>query len=407
MHAVNPEEDVTLNSGLIYFVGRSFARWLIEGTAKNSVKVSIGFDPRLSSPLLSAAITAGLVSEGVQVTQFGLCTTPAMFMSCILGETPCDGGIMITASHLPKNRNGAKFFTSKGGLGKVDIKNILEKAVEISIESGYIGTGAFYDEDAMVMQAALQCDPTKVEQEAFLDIYAAHLREVVVKGVNHPEDRYQPLKGLKIVVNPGNGSGGYFATKVLGPLGADVSASINLEPDGNFPIHKPNPEDKEAVKMTIESVLDSHADLGIMLDTDVDRSGFVDRHGKVINRNRYIALASAIALRDHPGATIVTDSCTSNGLAEFIQNLGGKHFRFKKGYKNIIDKGIELNNQGIDCPLMMETSGHGALRVCFNTLSCSRHYEVCVSTHINIFLIFVHCNFARRITFSMMEHLGH
>ena len=82
-----------------------------------------------------------------------------------------------------------------------------------------------------------------------------------------------------------------------------------------------------------------------------------------INRNRYIALMSAITLRENPGQTIVTDSCTSNGLAAFIKQLGGTHFRFRKGYKNIINKGIELNEAGVPCPLMMETSGHGAMRV--------------------------------------------
>ena len=84
--------------------------------------------------------------------------------------------------------------------------------------------------------------------------------------------------------------------------------------------------------------------------------------GEGINRNKYIALMAAIALRDSPGETIVTDSCTSNGLATFIKALGGKHFRYKKGYKNIIDKGMELNDSGVPCPLMMETSGHGAMR---------------------------------------------
>ena len=88
----------------------------------------------------------------------------------------------------------------------------------------------------------------------------------------------------------------------------------------------------------------------------------VDASGSAINRNRYIALMAAIALREAPGETVVTDSCTSNGLAAFIEGLGGRHFRYKKGYKNIIDKGLELNAAGTACPLMMETSGHGAMR---------------------------------------------
>jgi phosphomannomutase len=124
----------------------------------------------------------------------------------------------------------------------------------------------------------------------------------------------------------------------------------------------PNPEDQQAMKMASEAVLKSGADLGIVFDTDGDRCGFVNRDGKPMNRNRLIAVLSAIVLREHPGATILTDSVTSNGLAEFIRKRGGHHFRYRKGYKNIIDKGIELNQSGVDCPLAIETSGHGAMR---------------------------------------------
>lgn len=372
-YVVNEEEEVTITPGMLYFVGKSFGTWLREshndGNGHGTPKVSVGADPRLSSPLLTQAIIAGLVHAGCHVLDFGMCTTPAMFMSCILPRHMCQGSVMITASHLPVNRNGAKFFTPEGGLGKPDIKVILEMAASMASQEGFVPLGPEYDDEAFVLKKALLCSPSSIETDEFLDVYAEHLRNIVIREVNHPGDALQPLKGLKVVVNPGNGSGGFFATKVLGPLGADVSASINLDPDGNFPAHQPNPEDKQAVLMTQEAVLSSGADLGIMLDTDVDRSGLVDKDGKGINRNRYIALAAAIALREHPGATIVTDSCTSNGLKDFISSHGGVHFRFKKGYKNIIDKGIELNEEGVNCPLMMETSGHGALRV-----SCSCHF---------------------------------
>jgi len=252
-------------------------------------------------------------------------------------------------------------FTPEAGLAKTDIKEILALACEAAEQDGELrAESAWWVDHAIVAQKALEVEASLIEKDhAFLSDYAAYLRQIVVDECNAGPE---PLKGMKLVLNPGNGSGGFFATEILGPLGADVSESINLEPDGNFPAHQPNPEDKGAVKATVDAVLKTGADLGIMLDTDVDRSGFIDKHGNPINRNRYIALAAAIALKKNPGATIVTDSCTSNGLKSFIEGLGGKHFRFKKGYKNIIDKGIELNEQGIDCPLMMETSGHGALR---------------------------------------------
>lgn len=360
---MKPEDPVTLTPALAFFIGAAFADWLAERlqVQTSDLRVSVGSDPRLSSPLISTSITTGLATRGVAVTQFGLSTTPAMFMSCILPNPPYNGAIMITASHLPVNRNGAKFFYAEGGLGKPDIKAILQIAKESAAADGMDPPPRFED-SAYVLNAALRVPSELISTTDFLDVYAAHLRDIVKRGVSHPEHPDTPLKGIKIVVNAGNGSGGFFAEKVLAPLGADVSASINLQPDGSFPAHTPNPEDKTAVRMTREAVLACNADLGIMLDTDVDRSGVVDRYGNGINRNRYIALMSAIALRENPGETIVTDSCTSNGLAAFIRGLGGKHFRYKKGYKNIIDKGMELQAKGVPCPLMMETSGHGAMR---------------------------------------------
>ena len=109
-------------------------------------------------------------------------------------------------------------------------------------------------------------------------------------------------------------------------------------------------------------VLRHNADLGILFDTDVDRAGAVAPDGREINRNRLIALMAAIMLEEHPGTTIVTDSITSAGLGSFIAEKGGRHHRFKRGYRNVINEAIRLNGEGQDCQLAMETSGHGALK---------------------------------------------
>lgn len=101
--------------------------------------------------------------------------------------------------------------------------------------------------------------------------------------------------------------------------------------------------------------------MGIIFDTDVDRAACVDANGGEINRNALIALCSAILLKDKKGV-IVTDSVTSDGLAEFIKNLGGEHLRYKRGYKNVIDKCKELNAAGVYSPLAIETSGHAAFK---------------------------------------------
>jgi phosphomannomutase len=150
---------------------------------------------------------------------------------------------------------------------------------------------------------------------------------------------------------------------VLKPLGANTTGSQFLEPDGTFPNHIPNPENKEAMQSICQAVINNKADFGIIFDTDVDRSAAVDHQGNELNRNRLIALISAIVLKEHPRSTIVTDSITSDGLTEFIeQELQGIHHRFKRGYKNVIDESINLNKKGQESWLAIETSGHAAMK---------------------------------------------
>ena len=160
----------------------------------------------------------------------------------------------------------------------------------------------------------------------------------------------------------GNGAGGFYAGKVLEPLGANTKGSQFLDPDGTFPNHIPNPENEAAMAAICQAVLDNQADFGIIFDTDVDRSAAVDSQGNELNRNRLIALISAVVLREHPGSTVVTDSITSDGLATFITGLGGVHHRFKRGYKNVINESVRLNEAGQASWLAIETSGHGAMK---------------------------------------------
>lgn len=193
-----------------------------------------------------------------------------------------------------------------------------------------------------------------------LDTYSAHLRRLIIDGTGLGE---KPLTGMKITVDAGNGSGGFFATKVLEPLGADISSSQFLEPDGTFPNHAPNPEDKKAMEAICSRVKDAETDLGLIFDTDVDRSSAVDEKGCEINRNGIVAMAAALIADDNPGTTVVTDSITSNQLTSFLEKkLGLKHLRFKRGYKNVINKSIQLNQEGTDSQLAIETSGHAAYK---------------------------------------------
>ena len=191
-----------------------------------------------------------------------------------------------------------------------------------------------------------------------MDAYAA----LLCKKVRDAAGSETPLAGFRIVVDAGNGAGGFYVDKVLKPLGANTDGSRYLDPDGSFPNHIPNPENEQAMQSIMDAVREAHADLGIIFDTDVDRAGAVLSDGSELNRNRIIAMLSAILLREHPGTTIVTDSITSTGLAAFIKKHGGVHHRFKRGYRNVINESLRLNAEGHDSQLAMETSGHGALK---------------------------------------------
>ena len=334
-------EHVNLTPAIANMIGQAFAQWLAVKTKKNAdqLKIGVGMDSRISGQNLMVAVSAGIISQGADVQCCGLATTPAMFMSTVFEQSAFDGSVMITASHLPFNRNGKKFFDKDGVLEHEDISQILEAARQKEER------------------------PVDVSEEKNFDLlylYSQHLRGAIMNGVG---DSQRPLEGLKIIVDAGNGAGGFFAEKVLEPLGADIEGSQFLEPDGRFPNHIPNPENKEAMQSIREAVLASRADLGLIFDTDVDRMSAVLDDGSEINRDAIIAMISAILAPRNKGATIITDSVTSDRLTYFLEReLGLVHLRYMRGYKNVINKQKELCAQGVNAPLAMETSGHGALK---------------------------------------------
>ena len=335
------QEPVNLTEEAVEQIARAFAVWLAQRTGRPAAEltIAVGRDSRLSGPSLQRAVLTGLTAMGATAADCGMASTPAMFMATVLPGCGFDGAVMITASHLPQNRNGLKFFTAAGGLESAEIRELLRRAEEGPQAARLRGRLTAFD---------------------ILTPYTELLRQRIIAETGGGE---RPLTGLKIAVDAGNGAGGFFATRVLAPLGADISASVFLEPDGSFPNHIPNPENKEAMESLRRAVLAGGCDLGLIFDTDVDRAGAMEADGTPLDRNRLIALAAAIAAEQAPGSTIVTDSVTSDQLTEFIEKkLGCRHHRFKRGYKNVINEAIRLNEAGETCLLAMETSGHGALK---------------------------------------------
>lgn len=338
-------ENVNLTEDAGNLIGGGFVRWLADkkGKKPDELRIGIGHDSRITADSLFAAAAKGIVAAGAKVYDCGLVSTPSMFMTTVFEEFAFDGAIMITASHLPFNRNGYKFFDRDGGLEHDDITKVLETASGLTVADA---------------------DLSGVEKVDSISVYCGFLREKIRKSLaaDKNADNYdKPLAGLHIVVDTGNGAGGFFVEQVLNPLGADTTGSQFLEPDGHFPNHIPNPENREAMEAIRQAVLKNKADLGIIFDTDVDRMSAVLPDGDEVNRDAIIAMMTAIIAEDYPGGTIVTDSVTSDRLTRFIEGIGMKHHRYMRGYKNVINESIRLNNEGVVSPLAIETSGHGAL----------------------------------------------
>ena len=350
------KEKLTLSGPLAAYIARAFAGFLAEKCGKDTaqLRVGVGHDSRVTAGMIKEACFAGL--SVAQVYDCSLITTPAMFQSTVLPESDFDGAVMITASHLPFNRNGMKFFTKDGAISKAELTGILDAASALAEQ--YAQT----DSETLLTADALPAGGIAPVVFDMRKVYCDHMKSVICREVN-AEDHDHPLKGLHIVEDAGNGAAGFFATDILEPLGADISGSVYLEPDGTFPNHVPNPENETAMEAARKATLDAKADLGVIFDCDGDRGAVVFSDGTEVNRNTLIALLGVIVAEQAPGSVIVTDSVTSDELAVFLtEELGLQHLRFKRGYKNVIDKGIELNNAGEVCELAIETSGHGAFK---------------------------------------------
>ncbi|KAL3822184.1 hypothetical protein ACHAXA_008200 [Cyclostephanos tholiformis] len=371
--------------------GAAFARWLSLSASSSSsfsstikrddgieggrgmepIRICVGRDPRIHGERLVDSLARGAEGVGgIVVSYTGLATTPSMYE--FVREGKCDAAVMVTASHLPEEKNGMKFFVRNGGLSKDDIDELVKLAQDEA--RGWYDLGILPPSSG---NEGVLCN----ERVDFMPSYEDTLRRAIVREVGTPTisstpmSSERPLSGLKVVVNPGNGAGCFFAG-LLNDLGADVSGSIHLMPDGTFPITfgVPNPEKKEMVDETVRACARCDADLGIMFDTDADRAGFVlprviNEDGtksmyEPLNRNRLIALLGVIFGTSSPGCTIVTDSTTSEGLNKFLEGkLGLHHFRYLRGYANVIGKARELTESGLaNAEVAIETSGHCAMR---------------------------------------------
>ena len=299
-------EDV--NEELAYRIGRAFVKLF------GAKKVAVGHDIRLSGPSIQDALTKGLTESGCDVVDIGQCGTEMIYFTT--AHLKLDGGIMITASHNPKEYNGMKL--------------VQKEARPISSDTGLKDIEKAVVENDFGDKAAT---PGKVEQVNIVPDYIEHLLSYVdVKA----------LKKFKIVVNAGNGAAGPIVNELEKRLPFEMVKVFN-EPDGNFPNGVPNPILQENREATAKVVRESGADVGIAWDGDFDRCFLFDEKGGFIEGYYMVGFLSEAFLKKNKGAKVIYDPRLIWNTIEIAEGLGGEPVMCKSGHAFIKAKMREVN----------------------------------------------------------------
>ncbi|MEO0141858.1 MAG: phosphomannomutase/phosphoglucomutase [candidate division WOR-3 bacterium] len=306
--------DTDLNEENVYLIARALGAYYVKS---GNNKVVLGYDARLSSPRINKTISDGLVKTGCDVVEIGMVPTPVLYFSLFHLDIP--NGIMITASHNPKEFNGLKVCSKKTTIYGDEIKKIYKIILKGKFARGKGG----------------------VVHKGLIPDYIDYL----LKGV-------RIKNGIRVAVDTGNGTCGPVVEEILSKLRADYKI-LYKEPDGNFPNHLPDPVVEGYIKELIEWVKNGKYEIGIGLDGDGDRIGVVDEKGKIIWGDVLLAIFAEEVLKERPGSKIIFEVKCSKGLIERIQELGGIPLMYRTGHSLIKAKMKEEN-----APLAGEMSGH-------------------------------------------------
>jgi len=291
-----------LNEDIAYRIGRAYAAFL------QPAKVVVGYDIRLSSLAICAALTRGLRDSGVDVFNIGQCGTEEIYFAT--SHLHMDGGIVVTASHNPKDYNGMKFVREESkpvsaDTGLNDIKELAEKNV--------------------FAKAARQGTEQQVDVKA---AYIQHLLTYV---------DVQALTSLKVVCNAGNGGAGAIVD-LLEPHLPFTFVKVHHNPDGNFPNGVPNPLLEENRHPTVTALLNNKADVAIAWDGDFDRCFFFDEKGGFIEGYYIVGLLAAAFLKKNQGSKIVHDPRLLWNTEAVVKDGGGTAVQCKSGHAFIKEK---------------------------------------------------------------------
>ena len=307
-----------ISSGFARELGRTYAEWAFRKTGASSMTVSVGRDCRLTSDEYSEALISGLRESGISVIDIGTCPTPLTYFSVHHFKT--DGAIMITGSHNPAEYNGFKI-----GIGKDTLH------------------GEQIQELKRVMQTGHYTARTRGSYRQ---------EEIIPHYLDYVASRSNPEKKLKVVLDAGNGTASTVAPELFKRIGAEV-IPLFCELDGRFPNHHPDPTVPKNLTHLIDAVKKNGADFGIGYDGDSDRIGAVDSSGRVIYGDELMVIFSREVLKEHPGATIISEVKSSQRLYQDIEKNGGKGIMWKTGHSLIKSKMKETRAH-----LAGEMSGH-------------------------------------------------
>ena len=314
------EHDLT--SPVIEALGRAFATYL---HAKGISTVTVGYDARQSSSRLCDDIVRGLTGEGISVTILGLCPTPALYFS--LFHLNPGAGVMITGSHNPAEFNGFKLCVGKDTIYGEEIQKLKQIMTAEGRDQG----------------AAKKVSAGTVSHRPIIPDYIEHLKKLFNSLPDAP---------LKVVLDAGNGTAGLAAPEIIRAMGCEV-IELFSEPDGRFPNHHPDPTIPRNLTALIDAVKSKKADAGIAFDGDSDRIGVVDEQGNILWGDQLMVIFSRDILRNHPGATFVSEVKCSQTMYDDIRSHGGKAVMWKTGHSLIKAKMKELR-----AAMAGEMSGH-------------------------------------------------
>jgi len=304
----------TLNAADAWAIGRSFGTILAEAGGKSA---AVGYDGRLSSPMLEAALVQGLTDSGIDVLRVGRGPTPMVYYATVTQGV--DGSVMLTGSHNPPNYNGFKMMLGKRSFFGQDIQRLGKVAADGAWKSG----------------------AGRVRTVSITEEYIARLAQ-----------DYDGERPLKVVWDAGNGATGEVLVELVKRLPGEHFL-LNEAIDGNFPAHHPDPTEPHNLIQLQAKVAEVQADLGIAFDGDGDRIGVVDGQGRILWGDQLMVILAGDVLQRHPGATIIADVKASQVLFDQIAQLGGVPLMWRTGHSLIKSKMAEIG-----APLAGEMSGH-------------------------------------------------